>query len=268
MSVKFDRTKLTKNLAQNNILVPFLDRCFDTFDEAWTFDYEEKQVDTAWHPSGDCTPMASTLYKNTIEMYDHLKAGGKVVRAESDINGGLRKAFMVGHFWHQLIQYIIVNKLEFAGPEDIERRGMYIWERLWNEQGVETPPKPYHWVTGSGDIAPLRTPRWEGVVDIKTMGGEQFKAAKESKRLPPRFENKYLCQINIYMDLFDQDKALILGVNKDSPHDFIEFQYTRNQKLIDAIYSKWQFVSECLEKGTAPTEEDDKRLALPLKESK
>lgn len=263
MTVKFDKTKLTKSLAQNNILVPFLDRAFDTFDEPWTFDYEEKGVDDAWHPSGDCIPQVTTLYANTVDAYKHITNGGKVQRASKDISGSLRKSFMVGHYWHQLIQYIIVNKLEFATNDDIERKG----KRAWGDvtcPGVGDPVyPPYHWVTGSGDIAPMRTPRWTGIVDIKTIGGAQFKECQATKKLPPRFDSKYTAQINIYMDLFDQDKGMILGVNKDSPHDFIEFQFNRNQKLIDAIYTKWRFVSECLDEGIEPTEEDNKKFALP-----
>ena len=266
MTVKFDKTKLTKSLAQNNILVPFLDRAFETFDEPWTFDYTEKVGDDAWHPSGDCCPSVTALYA---------KAMGK----ERDIiTGSLRKSFMVGHYWHQLIQYIVVEKLQFAEWDAIERKGQKTWGmpafadctmhcigghsehcEAWRPIG----PQPYHWVTGSGDFAPLRAPRWTGIVDIKTIGGAQFKECVTSKKLPPRFDAKYTAQINIYMDLFDEEKGLILGVNKDSPHDFIEFQFNRNQELIDAIYAKWRFVSGCLDKGEEPTEEDNKQFTLP-----
>lgn len=253
MTVKFDKTKLTKSLAQNNVLAPFLDRAFETFDEPWTFDYTEKVGDDAWHPSGDCTPKVTTLYA---------KASGDKER--ESITGSLRKSFMVGHYWHQLIQYIIVNKLGFATDNDIERKGVKVWQPY--PKPDDGKALPYHWVTGSGDIAPMTTPRWTGIVDIKTIGGAQFKECQTTKKLPPRFDSKYTAQINIYMDLFDQEKGLILGVNKDSPHDFIEFQFERNQQLIDAIYAKWHFVSECLDNGTVPTEEDDKRFALPVKE--
>lgn len=253
MTIKFDKTKLTKNLGQNNILVPYLDRAFDSFDEPWEFKYEGKESDDAWHPSGDCTPTVTALYK---------KATGE---KQERPNGSLLKSFMVGHYWHQLIQHVIVHKLELCGPEAIERKGVSVWGRTTSHSSEEPHPLPYHWVTGQGDIAPLETKRWRGIVDIKTIGGDQFKVCKDTKRLPVRFEKKYLCQIQIYMDLFNEDRGLILGVNKDSPHDFIEFQFTCDQKLVDAIYAKWKFVSECLDNKTTPTEEDDKRFALLTK---
>lgn len=254
MTIKFDKTKLTKNLGQNNILVPYLDRVFDTFDEPWEFKYESKKSDDAWHPSGDCTPGVTTLYKKATS------------EKQERATGPVLKSFMVGHFWHQLIQHVIVHKLELCGPEVIERKEQKVWGTLWEPEDWEIPPpKAYHWVTGSGDIAPLETKRWRGIVDIKTIGGEQFKTCKTTKRLPARFESKYLCQIQIYMDLFQEEKGLILGVNKDSPHDFIEFQYQRDQRLIDAIYNKWKYVSECLDRKEAPTEEADKEFVLPLR---
>lgn len=267
--LKFDKTKLTKNLANQNILGPFLDRVFDTFDEPWTFDYEDKVHDNAWHPSGDCT-------LGVVALYD--KATGKSER--EPISNSLRKSFMVGHYWHQLIQHVIVTKLEFAEPSAIERRGIKYWGDLTPAQGdpasewqphwyLHVGPKPndfgipqdHHWVTGSGDVAPLVTPRWQGIVDIKTMSSHQFKQHK----LPDWAATKYLCQINIYMDLFDEEQGMILGVNKDAPHDFKEFLYTRDQELIDAIYSKWKFVSECIDNDVVPTEEDNEQFALPIK---
>ena len=33
----------------------------------------------------------------------------------------MRKSWMVGHFWHQWIQYVVVHKLEFCEASAIER---------------------------------------------------------------------------------------------------------------------------------------------------
>lgn len=253
MTIKFDKSKLVKNLAQGNVLAPFLEREFDTFDEPWTFSYTEKEHDDAWHPSGDCTPKVTDLY-------------AKTQGAEREpISSSLRKSFMVGHFWHQYIQHIVLHKLEFCEPDAIERKGRDAWgygvvDGAWFDP---FEPKPYHWVTGSGDIAPLETPKWRGIVDIKTMSSHQFKQGT----LPAWAATKYLCQINVYMHLFDEERGLILAVNKDAPHDFKEFSYTRDDALIEAILQKWQFVSECLDNNVIPTEEDDERLALPITRS-
>jgi hypothetical protein len=65
------------------------------------------------------------------------------------------------------------------------------------------------------------------------------------------------------MDLFDLEQAMILGGNKDTPHDFKELTFVRNQPLIDAVYRKWEFVGDCLEGGTLPSEDDVVEFALP-----
>lgn len=243
MATKLDRTKLVRNLATGNVLAPFLEREFERFDEPFTFTYTTKEHDDAWHPSGDCLPVASALYEKATSQDEEIHTST------------LRKSFMVGHYWHQVIQYIILHKLEFCAPEAIERRGLVAWGFRDTMK-----PKPYQWVVGSGDIAPLKTPKWQGIVDIKTMSSNQFKQNK----IPDWAADKYLCQLNMYMHLFDEDKALILAVNKDAPHDFKEFSYIRDQQLIDAIFKKWNFVGECIATETVPTKQDDKEYSLPI----
>jgi hypothetical protein len=81
--------------------------------------------------------------------------------------------------------------------------------------------------------------------------------------LPERFAAKYECQLNIYMDLFDMEQALIVAIQKGTPHAMKEFTFQRNQPLIDAIYEKWYLVSDCLDEGVAPSE--DEVVSLPLK---
>jgi hypothetical protein len=70
--------------------------------------------------------------------------------------------------------------------------------------------------------------------------------------------------MNVYMDFFDYDRALIVAVNKDTPHDFKEFEFRRNQPLIDVIYDKWKFVAECLQDEDRPDADDDLGFELPL----
>lgn len=254
---KLDKSKLNMSFAKKERLVPYLEKAFLDFDEPWEFKYEPKQGDDAWHPSGDCTPTPSELWEKTQNFY--VEDTSPVFA----VSGSLRKSFMVGHYWHQLLQYIVLNKLEFCTPEAIERKGKVVWKESGRAAITEAGlsgvwvPSPFHWACGSGDIAPLELPKgWKGVVDFKTMRSGSFLA----KGVP--FADKYECQINIYMDFFDEEKALILGVNKDSPHSFKEFEYVRNQPLIDEIYSKWKYVSECLDNDTLPV--DSEFGPLPL----
>lgn len=268
---KLDKSKLVMNLGKRYKLVPFLDKALATFDDPWEFKYEPKKGDTGWHPSGQCTPPVSDLYQNAKPEWDDWKAvhEGQAQYAGPQpgppIKAELRKTFMVGHYWHQLLQHLCLE-LNFCEPSAVERKG----ERGWSTpicyytggggDGVWLP-KPFHWATGSGDIAPCTLPNgWEGVVDFKTMSAQQYKQPD----IPQWAAAKYKCQINIYMDFFDLENGIILCVNKDAPHDFKEFEFQRDQGLIDAIYAKWEFVSECLNNDIEITEADDNHFLLPL----
>lgn len=120
MAIKLDKTKLTRTIASKAKLLPHLDRHLDADGEfPWKFDYEPKRFDDAWHPSGDCTPSMRDLY---------LKATGQL--EARPISAQLRRTFMVGHFWHQYLQWIIEKRLEFCGPDDVERQGKIYWGDL------------------------------------------------------------------------------------------------------------------------------------------
>jgi len=239
----FNRDKLARGMARGSILIPYLDAVIQKFDETWMpRTFEVKEIDHAWHPSGDCLPAPSELYKSKLQA------------SERSIGASLRKSFMVGHFWHAWIQFLVVEKLGFATWDDIEKRNYLRWDierQRGLDSGLSEHPKPYQWVRGSADIVPLVTPTWSGLVDIKTMSARDF----SMPTLPAWVEHKYLCQVQIYMDLFDQEQAMILAVLKDSPHDFKEFTFVRDQKLIDRIYEKWEYVGSCLEKKEVPTDE-------------
>lgn len=175
------------------------------------------------------------------------------------------KTFQVGHFWHQYLQEICL-RADFCSWKAIERRGMKGWGPEDNPrpdpyfEGDFMHWRPFHWVTGSGDIAPCLVPG-EGkmLVDFKTMKSMDFR-----KQEPPIWTaDKWECQVNIYMDFFGLERALIVGVLKDSPHDMKEFEFRRNQELIDAIYHKWKLVSVCLDEGIVPPEDED--IHLPLR---
>lgn len=244
--LKFTKDSFTRNLAKGNLLVPYLER-YDEWDHPFNFIYSPKQGDDGWHPSGDCTPSVLDLYE---------KATGQ---GEPDIiSPTLQRTFLVGHFWHQVIQDALV-RLEFATPDSVEQKGMRAWSF-----GSSGEREPYHYVTGSGDVAPLVLPNWEGILDIKTMHDQAFNNVVKTGLLPGRFAEKYEAQINVYMSLFDQSAGMILGVNKGSSQ-FCEIVFERNQDLIDVIFEKWRYVSECLNEGHPPDPRADEILALPFK---
>lgn len=236
LALRLDKSLLVKNLVLNHKLVQHIDKEIDKGEFEWKAEFIPKTEDDAFHPSSWCMPSAYTLY--------HMALGAE---AKSP-SVSLRKSFVVGHFWHAYIQQIVVESLGFATWDQVERRG----ETRWGDG-------PYHWATGAGDIAPCTIPaHGEYLIDIKTMGTHDFRPNK----LPNWCAAKYECQVNIYMDWFDLDRALILCVQKDSPHDMKEFSFSRNQPLIDAVYGKWKLVSECLDKNVEPPE--DYHVEMPI----
>lgn len=236
MAIKLDKSKLVRNLAVNHKLVPHLEKALGEGDFVWEYSYQPKKGDDAWHPSGDCVPSLNELYWQAKDPQ------------KEQFGSSLYKTFQVGHFWHQYLQWIVEKQLNFAGPDDIERSG----SKRWGDG-------PYQWARGSGDIAPCTIPEFgQYCVDFKTMNSFDFK----KQELPDWCASKYECQINIYMDFFDLDQGLIVAIQKDSPHDMKEFEFKRNQPLIEAIYHKWHIVSECLQQGVEPPENE--HVELPL----
>jgi hypothetical protein len=252
MALDLKKDGLTRNLAKKTKFAYHLDRVIGEGDFVWEYNYEPKEDDKAWHPSGHCTPSLAELY--------HIAKGNA---PEDKISASLYKTFQVGHFWHQYLQWVTVHKLGFAAPAAVERRGMKGWGdtiHSGERRGKDVfHYRDFHWATGSGDLAPVYLPTYgEFLVDFKTMGSHDFR----KNGVPDWCADKYECQINIYMDFFDLDRGLIVAILKDSPHDFKEFEFHRNQPLIDAIYMKWELVSKCLEEGIEPP--IDEEIYLPL----
>lgn len=260
-----DLSKVVKSLGQKYKLVPHLDLAIGEGEFEWDAHFEPKKGDDAWHPSGDCVPSLHELY---------LKASGQL--APETISPTLRKIFMTGHFWHQYLQWVVEHNLGFAGADDIERRGIRVWgyynavresdagldpehqalrQTLWD--GVATRPTPYHWSTGSGDIVPCVIPgQGEFVIDFKSMNPRMFATGPS-----PEYVAKWECQGNCYLDFFDMERLLFVGIDKSSG-DMKEWEFQRNQPLIDSIYGKWKLVSECLDEGVEPPVDEPWELPL------
>lgn len=249
MAIKVKKNSFTKAFTKTK-LGYLLDQEISKGEFEWTYHHEPKQDDTAWHPSGHCIPSPYELYhiaKGDIEVFSGPKP---------------YKVFQVGHFWHQYLQEVCV-RAGFCDKENVERRGSKVWGEYnyyWGGSGDGISlPSPYHWVTGSADIAPCNIPgHGEYLIDYKTMSSFIFKDSLPSESNSEKWE----CQLNIYMDFFDLEKALIVGINKDGAHDLKEWEYTRNQPLIDALYYKWKMVSKCLDEKIPPPE--DEVVHLPL----
>jgi hypothetical protein len=241
-------------------VAPAIDQWLDENPEyRWTFTMEPKIGDDAWHPSGSCTPTVRELWETATG-----------VAKERPLTVSLKKTFGVGHYYHQWIQTILRDKLKWCTSENVERRGGRHWDPnpefhchdYWDSpkaawglfQSEERDecgqrgllkPAPYHWATGSADVAPLKLVDGTLVLfDIKSISSTDAR----SDAPPARYVDKWECQASIYMDWFPEcEEAIFFGVSKDSPHGFREWVFKPNPDLVDAIYKKWMFVSEALD---------------------
>jgi len=233
VAIKLKKDTFVRNLVKNHKLAGHIDKSIGEGEFNWHAEFKVKQGDDGFHPSSDCTPSVFNLFRSRTT-------------DSKGISTGLSKAFQVGHFWHAYIQWIVVERLGYASWDEIEVRG----QRRWADG-------PYGWATGSADIAPCHIPSaGDYLIDIKTMRAPDFK----QQGLPSWCAEKYECQVNIYMDWFDLDEAIILCVCKDSPHEFKEFRFERNPELVEAIYSKWRLAGDCIQTGTVP----DETYTIPL----
>lgn len=220
-------TGFIKNLAKKEILVPHINRYMNkaNFPKKFEIDIRtHKEPDDAFHPSSDCSPCALALY-----------AGRMGIAEKAPLTGTNHKAFFVGHFWHEILQQIICDGLEYCEKSDIEKELRYKEEDGW-------------WARGFADIARCEVPgRGSYLIDFKTMNGFHF--AKPPKSLLAKWRTQVAC----YMAWDNRvESAIIIGIQKDAPHDFQEFVFERDDTILEPIYRKWSAVAEAVKTGIPP----------------
>lgn len=220
---------------QGQILAPLIDQYLarGKFPPTWELTIEnEKEWDDHFHPSSDSFTDPDLLY---------LDKTGQLKR--SPISASLRKTFDVGHMWHRYLQNILVE-MGFVRASNVERPlQQFLWETTVPE-GLRS-----FYGKGTADLVDVNIPgHGEWLVDIKTMGKENF------QNPPENIMKKYFAQVNLYGDWLKTDKMLILAVCKDSPHDFREWIVPRDEGILEDIYARWRFVSECIAKRIRPSE--------------
>jgi hypothetical protein len=226
-----DAKKLMRTLTvgSGTILVPHIDayQARAKFPPTWTIIIEnEKEKDDHFHPSTDCFADVETLYR-----------AKKGQLKPSPISPALRRTFDAGHMWHRYIQNILID-MGFVSPDNVERPLIHEIKTVYGKATCK----------GTADLVDVRIPGngyW--LVDIKTMGKEQFGAPDEEMM------RKYFAQVNCYGDWLGTDKMMILAICKDSPHDFREFIVPRDQATLDEIYERWTFAQYCIDNNVSPS---------------
>lgn len=223
---------LSKPYKDRGVLSPYLDNWFATadFPDELVFTvHMNKEKDDAFHPS--------SAYGCAREVYGR-RVGDISYPA---LTGVSYKNFMYGHFSHEIIQYVLVHELKFAKPEDIEKE--YYFRNLKTAKGNS------YSIRGFTDVARCRIPNSkEYLVDIKTVNARIF----AQDQLPLNTWNKYVAQVQLYLEFEDVDECILLCSEKDTPHRFKEYIVPRDGDAVDSIITKWESVVDALAEGVVP----------------
>ena len=224
-----DLKKLVKSLGytQGLILAPHIDRFLEqNNDFCPTLPIGMvKEDDGHFHPSAHPLMSVEELIQDRLAM-EH-----------ETISASQKKTFDTGHFWHGYIQAALLE-MGFVTANNIERK------YLWDIPGGPTPnPRvPGTMVSGTIDLLDVEIPgRGSWLVDIKTTSSLNFLDLEKTGLYP-----KYVAQVNVYAERADRKNALILVVEKDSPHRFREIQIQRDNDLLAGIYTRWAEAAEVI----------------------
>jgi len=190
--------------------------------------HPNKEPDDAFHPSS-ALKCARELY---ADMRDDLPHEKHTVDSQ--------KTFQIGHMYHAYLQHLVVEELGFASWDDIEKEYDF---NFTTEVG-----NPYR-VRGFIDIARCLIPnKGTYLVDIKTMNARIY----VQDRPPESLMEKYEAQVKIYLEFEELDDAIILCVEKDSPHRYKEIAVQRDPEFVAEVIEKWETVADALAEGEPP----------------
>lgn len=231
----FDSKKLLKTLTagRGSILVPHIEQYQyrGKFPETWQIEIRNsKPHDGFFHPSSDAFAPPSVLYQSMRGMLIHPRP-----------SPALRRTFDCGHMWHGYLQAMLIE-MGFVTEDNVER---YVTAERTGKFGSFTG-------AGTGDLVNVEIPghgTW--LVDIKTMNKPEFEQGASEFTF-----KKWNAQVNCYMDWFEADKAMILAVCKDSPHNMREYQIQRDDVLLGEIYDRWSYVRYCIDNDELPSDGD------------
>lgn len=241
-------SKFLKSLSQKRILVPHIERYLQKaeFPDEWKLTINPNktpdQFTPTFHPSGDCLGCARILYA---------KYNGDLPKDEKDATS--QKNFAVGNFWHIWLQTILVDELGFATWEDVEKKCVKVsWEgRGWVQVGENGKyPDPTWMTSGSADVI-CNIPGYDEpyLVDFKTMNSRQF--AQTNDKLE-HIIRKWRYQVMCYMEWLGLEQAIVVVIEKDTPHAFREIVIKYDPELLPPVYDKWTEVAFALKYGTVP----------------
>jgi len=247
---------LNKTAKEKLLLAPHLDLYYSRGqfpDEIKIIVEPNKERDTAFHPSSHGLACLAATYASMAGLLPPEKHSASTQRV-----------FQIGHALHGLLQNALVD-MGFTKPEYIEHEFRRTDDGTVLDCSVDwrTDPKikeALWWCRGSADVSHCEIPDFgDALVDVKTAASFSFNNVGQDTGFWPKYE----AQTQLYMDWHDVDLAIVLYMNKDTPHGFKERHVHRDPDFVESIYERWTIVAEALRAGTPPKCECNPDKACP-----
>lgn len=226
---------LFQTLMEKDIVVPYVQNAI--LSDKWPVEFRipikthGSVEDDYFHPSIDSSSDARYLYYRLHP--EERKTLTRQARKKSVEN---EFSPLMGTIFHVVIQ----EKLKITGLLKDEHIEVTVTDEEHHGTGHIDFIFPKHPLKGK-DI----------VVDIKTSNPDAF-----STMFRPYKSHIY--QLQPYMDWYGKqtnqviDEGVILVVEMGRPFRLKEFRVTRDENILNEVYSKWDFVRECISVNTPP----------------
>lgn len=217
-------SRFLRELNQGTVVAHLIQRYVRTMPDGVKFNFHfetGKDSDDAMHPS--------SAWVCSRELYARRKGDFKPSYSPDSA-----MTFLVGHFYHALVQHVLVDHMKIAKQEDIEKEVRFESASWWGR--------------GFIDVAHCNTDDGDYLIDLKTVNGVMFKAPN----LPPDLWNKYYAQVQLYLDWEGMENAILLCFEKDSPHRLKEYKIEADPEFVETIYERWDRVANGLRHSEPP----------------
>lgn len=252
---------ILKGLQEQQLVVPYLENAFhgDKWPDVYNIEVDampyygltdEEGIshdvgvgDGYFHPSSHPLMSARELYYRW-----HPEHSALVKNERRSLVSHMTLA--VGSAMHAVVQtQLIMAKLLVTGSGHDEWSPV---EHMPNAIGRFVPENPVEWEYINKEH--MVRGRMDGIMDhplgqmgfeFKTMNSRSFRFLEA-----PKDEWRY--QLNLGLDHFNLHKGVVLVLEMGYPFTFKEFEVNRSEAILDEVYTKFDYVRECVKRDTPP----------------
>lgn len=228
-------TSLYQKLGEGNLVIPYLESAFDS--DLWPDEVSipMKKKDYSqndwFFPSTHAVPDARWIYYQLHP--DHRNN----VRPRQDTTSG-KLSMLLGTFLHTVIQ----DKMKRVGLVEDKHIEVPLRDELVHARGRADLIFPEHPQT-----------KKDLVIDIKTTNARNYSMVS---KVTMSYKLQLLCYMKWYGELTGQEinEGVILLVEAAQPFRMKELKVSKDDKAMDALYEKWNYVRECIALNSPPPE--------------